>query len=103
MRTPGTTTHVADTLEDNDIQFVNQIVNAWREPDAIAWTPGGRLVTAYAGNYDLDLDEGEFTGKRDFTEFSETGEVVFEPGTALALHAVRHDHYPDDRSEKQRG
>ena len=51
----GTTTHLADTVEDNDIQFVNQIVNARREPDAIAWTPGGRLVTANEGDYDLDL------------------------------------------------
>ena len=37
----GTTTHPADTVEDNDIQFVNMIVDARREPDAIAWTPGG--------------------------------------------------------------
>jgi hypothetical protein len=41
----GTTTHTADTLEGNDIQFINQIVKARREPDAIAWTPGGRLIS----------------------------------------------------------
>ena len=97
----GTTTHPADTVEDNDIQFVNQIINARREPDAIAWTPGGRLVTANEGDYDLDLREGEFTGGRDFTVFSDSGKVLFEPGAGLELQAVRHGHYPDDRSENK--
>jgi Esterase-like activity of phytase len=94
----GTTTHLADTVADNDIQFVNQIVDARREPDAIAWTPGGRLVTANEGDYDLDLDAGDFVGGRDFTVFSRTGEVLFKPGAALELEAVRHGHYPDERS-----
>ena len=95
----GTTTHLADTAEDNDIQFVNQIVNSRREPDAIAWTPGGRLITANEGDYDVDLEEGEFVGGRDLTVFSNTGAVQFEPGAALELEAVRHGHYPDERSE----
>jgi DNA-binding beta-propeller fold protein YncE len=95
----GATTHLADTVEDNDILFLNQIVNARREPDAIAWTPEGHLVTANEGDYDLDLGEGEFSGGRDFTVFSATGGVVFEPGAALELQAVRHGHYPDERSE----
>jgi DNA-binding beta-propeller fold protein YncE len=94
----GTTTHLADTVEDSDIQFVNQIVDARREPDAIAWTPGGQLVTANEGDYDLDLADGEFSGGRDFTLFTATGGVLFEPGAALELEAVRHGHYPDDRS-----
>lgn len=97
----GTTTHLADTVEDNDMHFVNQIVNARREPDAIAWTPGGRLVTANEGDYDLDLADGEFVGGRDFTVFSATGDVLFEPGAALELQAVRHGHYPDERSENK--
>jgi DNA-binding beta-propeller fold protein YncE len=95
----GTTTHLADMADDNDIQFVDQIVNARREPDAIAWTPGGRLVTANEGDYDLDLSEGEFSGGRDFTVFSTAGDVQFQPGAALELQAVRHGHYPDERSE----
>jgi DNA-binding beta-propeller fold protein YncE len=94
----GTTTHLADTVEDNDIRFVNQLVDARREPDAIAWTPGGRLVTANEGDYDLDLGEGESSGGRDFAVFSAMGEVLFEPGAALELKAVRHGHYPDEHS-----
>jgi hypothetical protein len=80
-------------------KFVNKIVDSRREPDAIAWTPDGRLVTANEGDYALDLREGEFSGGRDFTVFFETGDVLFEPGAALELQAVRHGHYPDDRSE----
>ncbi|HYE75907.1 MAG TPA: hypothetical protein VEF04_21360, partial [Blastocatellia bacterium] len=42
--TAGTATHAADTVNDNNVNFVNSITNAPREPDAIAWTPGGRLI-----------------------------------------------------------
>jgi len=94
----GTTTHAADTVADGDIHLVNQLVDARREPDAIAWTPGGRLVTANEGDYNVDLGEGEFVGGRDFTIFSDTGEVLFEPGAALEREAVGHGHYPDERS-----
>ena len=41
---------------------------------------------------------GEFSGGRNFAVFSATGEVLFEPGAALELEAVRHGHYPDERS-----
>jgi hypothetical protein len=51
----GTTTHAADTEEDGDIQLVDQLVNARREPEAIAWTPGGRLLTANEGDDDVDV------------------------------------------------
>lgn len=94
----GTTTHAADTKEDSDIQFSSQIVNARREPDAIAWTPEGRLITANEGDYDLDLATGEFVGGRDFTVFWSAGDVLFEPGGTLEMEAVRHGHYPDARS-----
>ena len=33
--------------------------------------------------------------------FLRTGEVLFEPGAALELQAVRHGHYPDERSENK--
>ena len=58
-------------------------------------------MTANEGDYDLDLADGEFSGGRDFTVFSATGEVLFEPGAALELEAVRHGHYPDERSENK--
>jgi hypothetical protein len=47
-------------------------------PDAIAWTPGGHLLTANEGDYDVDLADGEFSGGRDFTVFAATGKVLFE-------------------------
>jgi hypothetical protein len=95
--TAGTTTHAADTRNNNSISFTDQIANARREPDAIAWTPGGRLITANEGDYTVDL-MGAFAGGRDFTVFSATGAVVFEPGASLELEAVKIGHYPDSRS-----
>jgi hypothetical protein len=97
----GTTTHPADTEDDGDIVFDDTLVNARREPDAIAWTPGRRLITANEGDYDLDLADGEFVGGRDFTVFSALGTVAFEPGASFELQAVRHGHYPDDRSDSK--
>lgn len=95
--TAGTTTHAADTRNNNAISFTDQITNARREPDAIAWTPGGRLITANEGDYTVDL-MGAFAGGRDFTVFSATGAVVFEPGASLEQEAVKIGHYPDSRS-----
>ncbi|MFN0108267.1 MAG: esterase-like activity of phytase family protein [Blastocatellia bacterium] len=95
--TAGGTTHAADTRNDNSINFANQITDARREPDAIAWTPGGRLITANEGDYTVDL-MGAFAGGRDFTIFSSTGAVVFEPGASLELEAAKIGHYPDSRS-----
>ncbi|HEX9003087.1 MAG TPA: esterase-like activity of phytase family protein [Blastocatellia bacterium] len=95
--TAGTTTHAADTVNNNNINFANQITNARREPDAIAWTPGGRLITANEGDYTVDL-MGAFAGGRDFTIFSSTGTVVFEPGVSLEQEAAKIGHYPDSRS-----
>ncbi len=96
--TAGTTSHAADTVNDGDIKFTNQLTNARREPDAIAWTPGGRLIVANEGDYAVDLAAGEFAGSRDFTVFSTSGEVVYEPGADLELEAVNAGHYPDSRS-----
>jgi hypothetical protein len=86
------------------------------EPTSVAVTPDGAwaLVAVDSSSQDalvvvdlanrtisttVDLQEGEFVGGHDFTVFSNTGEVLFEPGTALELEAVRHGRYPDDRSE----
>lgn len=95
--TAGTTTHAADIRNNNAISLTDQITNARREPDAILWTPGGRLLTANEGDYGVDL-AGAFFGGRDFTIFSSTGQVVFEPGSEVEAAAVRIGHYPDARS-----
>ncbi len=95
--TAGTTTHAADTANNGDVNFNGQITNARREPDAIIWTPGGRLLTANEGDYTIDL-AGGFAGSRDFTIFSADGKVVFEPGADLERAAALAGHYPDARS-----
>lgn len=95
--TAGVVTHAADTRNDGNIAFTGSI-NARREPDAIVWTPGGRLLTANEGDYTVDLAAGEYAGSRDFTIFSSTGGVVYEPGHELEVIAARHGHYPDTRS-----
>lgn len=97
--TAGTASHAADTSDDGDIKFTDQIVAARREPDAIAWTPRGRLIVANEGDYTVDLAPGEFAGSRDFTVFSAGGAVVFEPGVDLELAAANAGHYADGRSD----
>jgi Esterase-like activity of phytase len=97
----GTTSHAADITSDNDISLTGQIDQARREPDAIVWTPDGRLITANEGDYTVDLGPGGFAGGRDFTVFSVSGEVVYEPGARLELEAVKAGHYPDSRSDSK--
>lgn len=99
--TAGVSSHPADTLSDGDIKFTNPFIDARREPDAIAWTPGGRLITANEGDYTVDLAAGQFAGSRDFTVFSSGGAVVFEPGAGLELAAANIGHYPDSRSRSK--
>ena len=95
----GTTTHLADTEDDGQIIFDDLLTNARREPDAIGWTAGGNLVTANEGDYDFDLDDGEFVGGRDFTIFSSTGAVLFEPGAEVEVKAAQGGLYNDGRSD----
>jgi hypothetical protein len=95
----GTSTHAADLQEDGQISFTDMLTHARREPDGIVWTPGGRLVTANEGDYDLDLADGEFTGGRDFTIFRPDGTVHFEPGSSLEEAAADGGFYEDGRSE----
>lgn len=94
----GTTTHAADVANDGEIALTSSITGARREPDAITWTPGGRLVTANEGDYTVDLASGQFAGGRDFTIFNSDGSVAYEPGASLELEAARSGHYPDSRS-----
>ncbi|MGB7068862.1 MAG: hypothetical protein WBD22_05160 [Pyrinomonadaceae bacterium] len=95
----GAVTHAADTQDDDQIAFDDLLLNARREPDAVVWTPDGNLITANEGDYDLDLGAGEFTGGRNFTVFSATGEVVFDPGADLELAAAAQGFYRDSRSD----
>ncbi|MDX2032034.1 MAG: esterase-like activity of phytase family protein [Blastocatellia bacterium] len=95
--TAGVTTHAADTSNNGEVSFTSQIANARREPDAILWTPGGRLITSNEGDYTIDL-AGGFAGSRDFTIFSPDGTVVYEPGASLEQAAALVGHYPDSRS-----
>ncbi len=95
----GTTTHLADTEDDGEISFDDLLVDARREPDAIVWTPDNKLVTANEGDYDLGLGSGEFVGGRDFTIFSKTGAVLFEPGAEVEMKAAQAGLYNDSRSD----
>jgi len=95
----GTVTHAADLEDDDQIIFDDLLLNARREPDAIAWTPAGNLITANEGDYDLDLNEGEFVGGRNFTIFSSTGAVVFDSGAEVEMLAARARLYNDGRSD----
>ena len=95
----GTVTHAADLEDDDQIRFDDLLLNARREPDAIAWTPAGNLITANEGDYDLDLAEGEFVGGRNFTIFSPTGAVVFDSGAEVEMLAARAHLYDDGRSD----
>lgn len=95
----GTTTHAADLQDDDVISFKDVLENARLEPDAIAWTPQGNLVTANEGDYDLDLGDGEFGGGRNFTIFSPAGELVFDCGAELEMATAAVGRYNDGRSD----
>jgi DNA-binding beta-propeller fold protein YncE len=92
----GTATHAADLLNNGTIDF-SQTLTARREPDAIGWTPGGRLVTANEGDYPNESSSLR-AGSRDFTVFNTAGAVGFEPGVAVEAQLARVSHYPDTRS-----
>jgi DNA-binding beta-propeller fold protein YncE len=97
----GTTKHVADLDDDDVIRFNDQLRDARREPDAIAWTPGGALITANEGDYDLDLADGEFVGGRNWSIFSSDGRVTYDCGGTLEMAAARAGLYPDGRSDSK--
>jgi len=95
----GTTSHAADLQADKKVDFAEQLKDARREPDAIAWTPGGNLITANEGDYDLDLKAGEFTGGRNWTLFSPEGKVLYDDAT-IEPAMEKAGLYPDKRSDK---
>lgn len=97
----GTTTHPADLQRNGVISFTDVLANARLEPDAIAWTPQGNLVTANEGDYNLDLADGEFVGGRNFTIFSPNGALLFDCGAELEMAAAAVGRYPDNRSNSK--
>jgi len=97
--TAGATSHAADLKMDGKIAFSDRLINARREPDAIAWTAGGNLITANEGDYDLDLKERQYSGGRNWTVFSPTGKILHDD-TQLESAVARAGSYPDERSIK---
>lgn len=82
-----------DAVEDGVISLTGSLPGVPREPDAVAWLSGNRFVTANEG----DL----FGGSRGFSVFDTTGRVRYDSGAAFEHLAVRHGHYPEDRSENK--
>lgn len=87
-----------DANEDGRISLADSLADVPREPDAAVWLPGpfgksGIFATANEG----DL----FGGSRGFSVFSSFGPVLIDSGNSLERLAVRHGHYPEDRSENK--
>ena len=90
--TTGVSSHLADKKKDRAISLTDALSEE-REPDAIGWTPAGNLATA---------NEGDLRGgSRDWTIFAPDGDIVYTSGESFEAEAVRHSHYPDDRSTKK--
>lgn len=81
-----------DTKRDGALNFTGEKKEQLREPDAVQWLDGDRLLTANEGDY-----EG---GSRGFTIFGKAGEVLFESGPSLEHEIALHGHYPDRRNSK---
>lgn len=82
-----------DATENDLIELVESLTDIPREPDAIAWANGLRLVTA---------DEGDLEGgSRGFTIFDPLGNVRFSSGNSYEHLVVRIGHYPESRSENK--
>ncbi len=79
-----------DASDDGRLSFTESISRT-REPDAIHWASGNRIVTANEG----DL----FGGSRGYTVFSSNGAVLHDSGREFELLGARHGHYPDARSD----
>jgi DNA-binding beta-propeller fold protein YncE len=99
-----------DATEDALISLTESLTEVPREPDAVAWIPGGdrgrRFPPARVGDRALTLiataNEGDlFGGSRGFSIFDRDGNVVFDSGSAFDALAVRHGHYNEDRSENK--
>ncbi|MGY1731922.1 hypothetical protein ACI798_10390 [Geodermatophilus sp. SYSU D01045] len=85
----------ADLRDDGEVAFDEELT-AFREPDAVQWTPDGNLLTADEG----DLAD-EPSGGRGWTVFSPTGEVLYASGGSAERALADAGLYPDDRSDDE--
>ncbi len=83
------------TSKDKVIEPNGSLKDVAREPDAIGWLSGNRVVTANEGDW-----KG---GSRGFTIFDQSGEVLYDSGNLLEHLAIRHGHYPASRASKKGG
>jgi 2',3'-cyclic-nucleotide 2'-phosphodiesterase (5'-nucleotidase family)/sugar lactone lactonase YvrE len=96
----GTVTRngTADVTEDGEIVLEASLTGR-REPDMVAYTPDGLILTANEGDSDVEtFGDGVYSGGRGFTVFNVTGEVQYESGAGMEEMAVMYGHYPDERS-----
>ncbi|SOB90482.1 esterase-like activity of phytase family protein [Stappia indica] len=79
-----------DVEEEGALTFDGRLTGVAREPDAVQWLDGERLVIANEGDY-----EG---GSRGFTILSKSGEVLHESGLDFEYRVAMAGHYPEKRS-----
>jgi hypothetical protein len=80
-----------DTEENQLIEFDSGFQDRPREPDAIVWLGGGKLLTANEG----DL----FGGTRGWTLYGANGQVLKDAGKSFEYLGVRHGHFPEARAD----
>ncbi|UCH74917.1 MAG: hypothetical protein JSU82_03425 [Rhodospirillales bacterium] len=104
----GTTTHDADIIEDDFVEFVEDALYALREPDGISVTPDGRyFVTADEGDTDLkasktDMPHFPTAGGRTVSVFdAATGMLLGDTGNQIDYLANEAGVYPDGRSDSK--
>jgi Esterase-like activity of phytase len=82
-----------DLVRDGALRFTQAKEGVLREPDAVKWIDGDRLLIANEGDW-----KG---GSRGFSIVSKTGEALWDSGAALEHEAIRHGHYPEGRSRSK--
>ena len=98
----GTSVHRrADTNEEDDIIFTDSLEGR-REPDAIAFTRKGHIITANEGDTSKKtFGDGIWSGGRGWSILDTEGNVVYDSGDSLEELAILHGQYPDGRSENR--
>jgi sugar lactone lactonase YvrE len=82
-----------DLRRDGALRFTEAKAGVVREPDAVKWLDGDRLMI---------VNEGDWKGgSRGFSIVSKTGEVLWDAGAALEHEIARHGHHPEHRSRSK--